>query len=406
MKKVVIIGAGIAGLSAAIFLNEKGCDVEIYEKSSRIGGRVYSYFYKKENKFIDNGKHILAGWYESTLRLLKIINAETNFHFSDGLYIKYLEENGKIETLDFTKFPVPLNFIYGLFKTNIFNFKEKCSLLIAFSKIIKIKKNDDSNLEEYLSKLKQTDNLKKYFWEPFIISAFNSSPKNISLNIFANVIRKGLKQKKGSSLIIPKYDLYTSLILPIEKYLKKSEIKLFLKSELKEFVFEKDKVKSAIFSNNIIGKGNYYISAFPNPEIKYSDIIGIHYFLDEPLPDKFSEGEYYCLPESFIHWIFIESVNHISAIISNSSEVFTEEIYIEEIKKYIPEINVKRIKIINNKRATFIPDNEYQKTIINHQSQIKNLFYIGDSSQIAYPSTIESAINSSLNCTENLINFD
>jgi len=138
MKKVVIIGAGIAGLSAAIFLNEKGCDVEIYEKSPRIGGRVYSYFDNKENKFIDNGKHILAGWYECTLKLLKIINAETNFHFSDGLYIKYLEENGKIETLDFTKFPVPLNFIYGLFKTNIFNFKEKYSLLVAFSKIINI----------------------------------------------------------------------------------------------------------------------------------------------------------------------------------------------------------------------------------------------------------------------------
>lgn len=39
-KKVAIIGAGLAGLSAAITLQDAGCEVEVFESSDRVGGRV------------------------------------------------------------------------------------------------------------------------------------------------------------------------------------------------------------------------------------------------------------------------------------------------------------------------------------------------------------------------------
>lgn len=38
--KVIVIGAGLAGLSAAITLQDAGVDVEVHESSDRIGGRV------------------------------------------------------------------------------------------------------------------------------------------------------------------------------------------------------------------------------------------------------------------------------------------------------------------------------------------------------------------------------
>jgi phytoene desaturase len=40
-KKVIVVGAGTAGLASAIRLQNKGYDVEIYEKNPKVGGRMY-----------------------------------------------------------------------------------------------------------------------------------------------------------------------------------------------------------------------------------------------------------------------------------------------------------------------------------------------------------------------------
>lgn len=41
-SKVVIIGAGLAGLTAAYRLHEKGYDLDVYEARNRVGGRIHS----------------------------------------------------------------------------------------------------------------------------------------------------------------------------------------------------------------------------------------------------------------------------------------------------------------------------------------------------------------------------
>lgn len=46
--KVGIIGAGAAGLYAAMLLDSLGIDYDIYEGSDRVGGRIYTYFFDEE----------------------------------------------------------------------------------------------------------------------------------------------------------------------------------------------------------------------------------------------------------------------------------------------------------------------------------------------------------------------
>ena len=55
-KKVVILGGGITGLSAAWKLAQNGFKVEVYEKESYVGGLAATI--KKDNKyFLDFGPH-------------------------------------------------------------------------------------------------------------------------------------------------------------------------------------------------------------------------------------------------------------------------------------------------------------------------------------------------------------
>ena len=59
MKKVAIIGGGIAGMTAGILLQKAGFATEIYEKNAVPGGQCTGW--KREGYFIDNCIHWLTG---------------------------------------------------------------------------------------------------------------------------------------------------------------------------------------------------------------------------------------------------------------------------------------------------------------------------------------------------------
>lgn len=59
MKKVIIIGAGISGMTAGIYLQKAGYETEIYEKNPLPGGMCTGWM--REGFFIDNCIHWLTG---------------------------------------------------------------------------------------------------------------------------------------------------------------------------------------------------------------------------------------------------------------------------------------------------------------------------------------------------------
>lgn len=66
-KKIAIIGAGLAGLSAAITLQEAGCEVEIFESSDRAGGRVATDVI--DGYRLDRGFQLINARYPELIRL-------------------------------------------------------------------------------------------------------------------------------------------------------------------------------------------------------------------------------------------------------------------------------------------------------------------------------------------------
>ena len=61
--KIAVIGAGISGLYCSYLLEEKGYEVDLFEKSSKIGGRMASL--EKSGFILDQGFHVLQTGYLS-----------------------------------------------------------------------------------------------------------------------------------------------------------------------------------------------------------------------------------------------------------------------------------------------------------------------------------------------------
>lgn len=60
-NQVIVVGAGIAGLTAAYHLQENGVDVNVLEASSRVDGRIVTDFV--DGYIIDGGAQFLSSAY-------------------------------------------------------------------------------------------------------------------------------------------------------------------------------------------------------------------------------------------------------------------------------------------------------------------------------------------------------
>ncbi len=70
--RVAVIGAGWAGLAAAVRLAEGGVPVTVFEAARQAGGRARTV--ELDGIELDNGQHILLGAYRETLALLARVN--------------------------------------------------------------------------------------------------------------------------------------------------------------------------------------------------------------------------------------------------------------------------------------------------------------------------------------------
>jgi phytoene dehydrogenase-like protein len=95
-KKVIVIGGGFAGLTAAAYLAKNKFKVTLLEGSPKLGGRAYSFLDRETNTIIDNGQHILMGCYNDTIKFLSLIGASDNFILQNKLEVNFVKEGFQI----------------------------------------------------------------------------------------------------------------------------------------------------------------------------------------------------------------------------------------------------------------------------------------------------------------------
>ena len=118
IKPVVIVGAGVGGLSIAALLVNDGHNVSVYEKSDRVGGRTASMEFK--NHILDNGFHIMPFYKKSAIyEILKYVKIESKLKLAIVDKIAFYD-NG------FHTYPKG---IADILKMSLIPFKSRISLL-------------------------------------------------------------------------------------------------------------------------------------------------------------------------------------------------------------------------------------------------------------------------------------
>lgn len=418
MANCIVVGGGFAGLSSAVFLADKGHRVRLIEASPKLGGRAYSFDYK--NTVIDNGQHILMGCYLFTLEFFQLINSMDTIEIQPNLKIDFIARGGEKFQLNTEGVTYPFNILSALKNYGALSNSEKIAVVKLFLKIAVCnpKHYTETTTKRFLESNHQSQNSIDALWEIIHVGTMNCKLEESSAEIFIRVLKQIFFTVDDSTkVILPKVGLSEIYCKQSEAFLKERNGSINLSEKLLSIEYDgsENKAKSIKTSKQTYSDFDLLVLAIPPqqlfkviseskinftlPEYEYSSIFNVHLWLN----DNIFKERFYGLIDSKLHWVF----NHdeFITLVTSASEEFIKlrdeeinKILVEELREFFPEFesdNIYQHLIIHEKRATFKPTINNTLERKDLESNLGNIFFVGDWTNTNYPATIEGAVKSS-----------
>ncbi len=206
MNRVAVVGAGWAGLAAAVELARTGHDVDMFEAARHAGGRARRVL--MDGRELDNGQHILLGAYRETLRLIGLVGGDVaTLLMRLPLELVY---PGNFTLRASRKLPAPLHLLAGLLGAAGLTAADKLSA-VRFMTALALRRfriAPDISVSALLDRHAQPARVRKYLWEPLCIAALNTGAQEASAQVFATVLADSfMRSRSDSDLLIPQVDL-------------------------------------------------------------------------------------------------------------------------------------------------------------------------------------------------------
>lgn len=399
IKHVHVVGAGLAGLSAAVRLTQAGFAVTVHEATRQAGGRCRSYDDAATGMHIDNGTHLLLSGNHSAVDYLKAIGvtpdfAPANFRFVDGAtgesWILRLGD-GSLPTWIFDAGSrVP--------QTSLLDYIKLVPLLIGGA---------DRPLREVLDR---DSELYRRLLDPLMVAALNIDTPSGSSQLAAQVACETLlRGGQACRPLVFERGLSAAFVDPALTFLKEQGADIRFEHEVEALSISDHDVTSIRFTDGEMALGPdddvvlavpAYAAAALVPGLKTPDqfraIINVHYDLAPPAGSPFMTG----VINRTVEWIFAFK-HRISATISHADRLLTlprqelAETVWQEIADIL-EMNapLPKWQLVRERRATFAATPAQNARRPGTETRWPSLLLAGDWTDTGLPATIESAIRS------------
>src|ERR1700693_4702084 len=140
MKRVVVIGGGLAGIAAALDCLRDDASVTLLESRGRLGGAAYSFV--RDGIVADNGQHVFLRCCTAYRELLDQIDATELMALQPRLEIPVLAPGGRRAWLRRSGLPAPLHLAGALMRYRFLGFRQRLSLAQAMLALREIDPDD------------------------------------------------------------------------------------------------------------------------------------------------------------------------------------------------------------------------------------------------------------------------
>jgi len=213
--KVAVVGAGWAGLAAAVRATQAGHAVTLHEMAPQVGGRARGV--DVDGLALDNGQHILIGAYARTLDLMRCVGADpsTLLH-RQPLELRYPDGRG----LRMPAGPAWLAFGLGVMGCRGFGWRDKLALMKSAAgwALAGFRCEPGTTVDKLCAGLPPA--VRQLLIDPLCVAALNTGAREASAAVLLRVLRDALFGGRGAAdLLLPRRPLSALLPEPARTWL-------------------------------------------------------------------------------------------------------------------------------------------------------------------------------------------
>lgn len=234
---VIVIGAGVAGLRAAVELAARGAHVTVLEAKAILGGRATAFADPQTGERVDNGQHVLLGCYHETFAFLRRIGTDDRIRVQPSLEVDFVDRSGERSRLTLPGLPPPINFIAGLMDWSALTWRDRLSAVRLASpiriaqagkreqekgkRVTRIAASPGETVEEWLIANGQTARIREMLWEPLALAALNQSVRVAAAPPFVAVLAQMFGGgPRDASLALPAVPLDQLYAEPARRFIE------------------------------------------------------------------------------------------------------------------------------------------------------------------------------------------
>ncbi len=441
---MIVIGGGLAGLSAATALADAGVRVILLEKRPYLGGRATSYA-RPDGSHIDNCQHVTLGCCTNLADFYRRVGAESKIRHYDRLF--FADKAGRVSSIYSSPLPPPFHMGISFLRFSALAYRDKRAIAEGMLRIAraggKPADSDGATMFEWLRRNGQTEAAIARFWRVVLVSALNEELERTDARYGIDVFWKAfLANRRGYVVGIPSVplgELYSGCRQAVEG--RGGEVRT--RATVRSIQFANGAFRSLLLDDGTEMRADACIAAVPHdllleilPEemrerppfanlrkLRTSPITGVHLWYDRKVLDK----PFLTLLDHTVQWIFNKSLTggnaessgnelgqYLQLVISASYELVARtrqeiiDLCVKEVQEVLPlarDAQLRKATVVKEVHATFSPEVGSDAWRPAQETGIPGFFLAGDWTQTGWPATMEGAVRSGYLAAEALLNF-